>query len=130
MGTKLKGLHLYRNDINGSIPSEIGLLTKLKDLYLDGNKLTGSLPNEIDHLTELTTFYLGKNFLTGTLPNQLELLDLSSISLDDQFCKVCSEGLIPESTTTNFTLKGNFSCVDMFTLYSNNLLIIKTGDKL
>ena len=71
---------------------------------------------------------IGRNFLTGTLPKQIELNDFSSIGFNYQFCKVCSEGLIPESTTTNFTLKGNFSCTDMFNIHNTNLLHIKNGD--
>jgi len=98
------------------------LLTKLISLELQSNKLTGSLPSEFDKLTELGSLSIGENFLTGTLPKQIQSLDLSSIGFDKQFCQVCSEGLIPESTTTNFTLKGNFSCTDMFNIHNNNNL--------
>ena len=74
---------------------------------------------------------IGGNFLTGTLPKQIELLDLSDdVGFDEQFCQVCSEGFIPESTTTNFTLKGNFSCTYMFPIHNNNLLTINNGDSL
>ena len=65
--------------------------------------------------------------LTGTLPKQTELLYLSS-GIGRQFCQVCSEALIPESTTTNFTLKGNFSCTDMFNTHNTNLLFNKDTD--
>jgi len=104
------------------------MLTKLTSLHLYTNKLTGSIPSEFDKLTELTSLIIVGNFLTGTLPKQIELLDPSSVGFDKQFCKVCSEGLIPESTTTNFTLNGNFSCTDMFSKHSNNLLNINDDD--
>ena len=58
----------------------------------------------------------------------IEFPDLLIPDFDKQFCKVCSEGLIPESTTTNFTLKGNFSCTEMFTIHNTNLLTIKNDD--
>jgi len=83
-------------------------------------------------LTGLRNFKVARNFLTGTLPKQMiEFPDLSIPDFDKQFCKVCSEGLIPESTTTNFILKGNFSCTDMFNIHYNNnnlLLINKIGE--
>jgi len=101
------------------------MVTTLRHFHLDSNKLTGTIPNEFDKLTGLDSFKVERNFLTGTLPKQIELLDLPSVGLDKQFCQVCSEGLIPESTTTNFTLKGNFSCTDMFIIHSNNLLDIE-----
>ena len=66
------------------------------------------------------------NFLTGTLPELF--LSFGSTGFGGQFCKVCSEGLIPKSTTTNFTLKGNFSCTYMSTKYYINLPIIKNGN--
>ena len=56
------------------------------------------------------------------------MLDLYNEGFDEQFCQVCSEGFIPKETSTNFTLKGNFSCTDMFTKHNNNRLNIKNGD--
>ena len=55
----------------------------------------------------------------GTLLKWIQLLYLSSVSFGKHFCHICSERLIPESTTTNFTLKGNFSCTEMFTIHNN-----------
>jgi len=103
------------------------MLTYLTSLSLSTNKLTGSIPSEFDKLTELTSLIIGGNFLTGTLPKQIELLE---VKLNKQFCKVCSEGLIPESTTTIFTLKGNFSCTDMFNTLNNNLLFNRSTDSI
>ena len=68
----------------------------------------------------------------GTLPELSLSFGSTGLNLgtgfDKQFCQVCSEGFIPKSTTSNFMLKGNFSCTDMFTIHNNNLLSIKNGD--
>jgi len=103
------------------------MLTQLSSINFESNKLMGTIPSEFDKLTELKYFSIGGNFLTGTLSEQIESLDLIS-RFDQQFCQVCSEGLIPESTTTNFTLegkKGNISCTDMFNTHNNNRLLPK-----
>jgi len=106
------------------------MLKEFYSIYLEANKLTGSLPNEFDQLTKLSYFTIGYNFLTGTLPKQIELLDISDVGFDEQFCQVCSEGFIPKSTNSTFTLKGNFACTDMFNIHNNNLRTIKNGDSL
>ena len=49
----LKALSLPSENLSGSVPREIGLLTSLTSLDLSGNSLTGSLPTEIGLLTNL-----------------------------------------------------------------------------
>ena len=43
--SNLTELHLYRNSLSGTLPSEWGQLTSLNMLWLGGNKLSGSLPD-------------------------------------------------------------------------------------
>ena len=77
--------------------------------------------HDINKLSYISIQKIGRNFLWGTLPKQIELIDVSSnFGFDKQFCQVCSEGLIPKSTTTNFMLRGNFSYTDMFNIYDTN----------
>lgn len=64
------------NGFVGTVPSSIGLLTKLVDLHLDFNNLDGSIPPEIGQLSEspLRTIHLNNNNFSGTLPTELGLL--------------------------------------------------------
>jgi Leucine-rich repeat (LRR) protein len=72
---------MERGGLSGGIPSEIGRLTNLIFLDLDFNALTGSLPTELYRLTNLTQLDLNNNFLEGTIDDmgvfgQLEFLQL------------------------------------------------------
>ncbi len=64
----LQNLSLFRNQLTGSIPSEIGNLIYLSCLNLFSNELTGSIPSEIGELLNLDYLYLRDNQLSGTLP--------------------------------------------------------------
>ena len=79
---QLSELNLRWNDLTGSIPEELGLLTQLQQLNLGGNRLTGSIPTELGQLTELTELYLFFNELSGTIPPELgRLTQLSALNL-------------------------------------------------
>jgi hypothetical protein len=64
----VRQVDLYRNNILGTIPADIGLLTALT--YFDSrfNELTGTLPASIGQWTALTAFNIQQNALTGTIP--------------------------------------------------------------
>lgn len=55
-------LTVENNNIDGTIPSELGNLERLRDLILDRNALTGTLPVELERLTNL-----GKRLLNALL---------------------------------------------------------------
>lgn len=77
-----KEVYLYKNSpypdtsspiatatvLNGSLPSEIGLLTSLLHLNLSGNAITGAIPTQIGQLTKLTNLDLSFNRFTGDFP--------------------------------------------------------------
>jgi hypothetical protein len=69
----LETLYLYSNSFNGTITSEIGLLTRIDDLQLQDNRLSGSVPTELSSLFSASSIKLFANNLTG--------------SLDDVFCQ-------------------------------------------
>jgi Leucine-rich repeat (LRR) protein len=62
------------NNLTGTIPSQIALMSNLYGLYLSGNSLTGTIPTEIALMSNLSELSLWGNSLTGTIPSQLGLL--------------------------------------------------------
>ena len=86
--TNLTVLDLGFNGLTGSIPPEIGSLAGLEVLDLRGDNLEGSIPPELGNLTNLTVLDLGFNGLTGSIPPEigrlsgLEVLDLRGDNLE------------------------------------------------
>jgi Leucine-rich repeat (LRR) protein len=74
-------LNLASNNLNGSIPPEMGDLTSLQELRFFNNQLQGSIPIQLTTLTNLRIFYLNDNQLSGSIPpgigNMTGLEDLS-----------------------------------------------------
>jgi hypothetical protein len=70
--------------MEGSIPSEIGLLTGLASLSLTNSTLSGKIPDEIGNLTELRRLWLYHNQLTGDIPETLNnLTNLEVVELHE-----------------------------------------------
>ncbi|XP_021660113.2 probable LRR receptor-like serine/threonine-protein kinase At3g47570 [Hevea brasiliensis] len=79
--SKLKGLYLSSNQLNGQIPSSLGECSNLQVLSLSVNRFTGSIPTVIGNLTGLKQLFLGSNYLTGAMPNELShLSNLEALS--------------------------------------------------
>ena len=79
---RVTGLNLPENNLNGSIPAELGGLAALTELWLDTNQLTGSIPSELGGLANLTELVFGDNQLTGPIPSELGgLANLTTLSL-------------------------------------------------
>lgn len=77
-------LDLFREDVSGRIPPDLGLLTDLKEVKLSRNFLSGSIPSSIGLLTSLVELYLDRNRLTGTIPSSFGgLVSLTRLELDD-----------------------------------------------
>ena len=76
-------LHLVEQQLNGSLPFEMGDLTELKWLSIARNpNLTGAIPPEMAGLTKLEVLYLWENDLTGPVPTWLGgLIELQQLSL-------------------------------------------------
>ena len=75
--TKLQFLDLAANSMPNPIPTEIGLLTELKRISVDRNGHTGSIPTEFGRLTKLVQCYLGYNPYNAPLPTEFGLLGAS-----------------------------------------------------
>lgn len=84
---RVVGLRLKSNNLNGTIPSEIGNLTELNYISLANNKLAGAIPTTIGNLTKLKDLFLWGNELSGPIPSQignlkaLEILNLQNNQL-------------------------------------------------
>jgi Leucine rich repeat len=78
----LVALSLRDNQLSGTIPAEISLLTSLKYLELSGNYIRGTIPREIDRIASLSRLILSDNDMTGSLPHALgKLHKLTHIDL-------------------------------------------------
>ncbi|MCK4577637.1 MAG: fibronectin type III domain-containing protein, partial [Candidatus Marinimicrobia bacterium] len=69
--TYLEELHLRSNSITGTIPLEVGNLANLKFLALDDNWLSGSIPAEFGNLPKLISLCLNENQLSGPIPKEM-----------------------------------------------------------
>jgi hypothetical protein len=70
------------NELKGSLPEEISLLTSLMEIRLDSNLLTGTVPKTIKELTDLKAITIFGNSLTGTIPPEIcELSELRQLRL-------------------------------------------------
>jgi hypothetical protein len=68
-------LSLFKNNLVGRLPAEIGILSKLDVVNLHGNSIRGSVPSEMGLWRDVTFLQLFNNSLTGTLPSQLGQLE-------------------------------------------------------
>lgn len=75
-------LNLSFNNLNGTIPTDLGNLANLIELYLHYNNLTGSIPASLGGLSSLTALLLYNNQLSGAIPPELgDLSALTNLSL-------------------------------------------------
>jgi len=88
-------LHCYFNNLNGTLPTEIGNLTYLTRLDLYGQDITGSIPVEIGNMINLTQIDLEQTRLSGEIPTELgNLTNLKTLKLGGS---TGFSGGIPES---------------------------------
>mmetsp|Transcript_249 Transcript_249/g.427 ORF Transcript_249/g.427 Transcript_249/m.427 type:complete len:257 (+) Transcript_249:95-865(+) len=67
-------LALNGQQLTGTIPTELGMLSRLTWLDVDVNRLTGTVPSELGSATSLVWLCFHQNQLTGTVPSELGLL--------------------------------------------------------
>jgi len=74
---RVVSLKLFRNNLKGTIPGELGGLASLETLDVRSNGLSGPIPPELGNLTNLVYAFMDSNELTGPIPP--ELGDLSRL---------------------------------------------------
>jgi len=82
------------NQLNGSIPPDLGNLTYMDGLALGGNQLSGNIPPELGYLTNLHYLNLSFNQLSGNIPP--ELWNLTNMMYLDLEVNQLSGGIPPE----------------------------------
>ena len=81
--SNLKMLQLHENSLAGPIPSYLNALTSLNVLDMEKTSLTGTLPTQLLDITTLTKLYLGDNSLNGALPTELgQLINVETLQLN------------------------------------------------
>ena len=77
-------INLSDNDLAGTLPTQIGVLTTLQELRLNSGSISGTLPTQLARLSNLRVLSAHSNRITGTLPTQTARLgELNVLDLDD-----------------------------------------------
>ena len=80
---RVRFIYLSGNNLNGTIPSEIGSIDKATALSLGENKLSGELPPEIGNMSALEYLHIYENDISGTVPPELgNLSNLLTLFID------------------------------------------------
>ena len=103
-------LSLRRNNLQGSLPAELSLLTSLQIVDLELNSIESNLPSELGLLTNLKTFVVRANDVTGGIPSELGVLSNTLVNL--QLDTNALTGFIPEELSlltnlVNLTMDDN-----------------------
>jgi Leucine-rich repeat (LRR) protein len=82
----LSDLRIFRNQITGTIPPELGNLKSLVFVRLLGNQISGTLPQSITALPALQELDVSENGISGTIPKMIgDLNALTILRLGDNF---------------------------------------------
>lgn len=83
--SKMSLIHVLfdSNQLTGSIPSTLGLVSTLEVVRLDRNSLSGPIPLSISNLTTVNELHLCNNRLTGPLPDLSEMSSLNYLDLSN-----------------------------------------------
>ncbi len=124
---------LDNNNLNGSLPAEIGNLTELKEISITfNNLLTGAIPTEIGNLSNLEMLSFWDDDFTGTIPNEIgNCTNLHTVSFEDNQLT----GNIPTSLSNltamrSFWVNGNNLSGDVPDFFSNwaDLVYLSIGN--
>ena len=79
----LRSLDLGRNPLSGTLPASLSGLTEIEELGIYRTDVTGEIPPQLGELTNLRVLYLYRNYLNGPIPPELgKLTNLTHLALD------------------------------------------------
>ena len=90
--SRVTGLDLEGQELDGTIPAELEDLTNLHRLDLSDNLLTGPIPEGLGSLSNLQELRLSRNQLSGCIP--AELRDVANNDLNQVGLLFCTGGLV------------------------------------
>ena len=70
-------LSLGENKLSGELPPELGNMSSLEYLHIYENDISGTVPPELGNLSDIRTMFINGNELTGALPSELTNLKKS-----------------------------------------------------
>ena len=91
---RVTGLDLSINNLEGTIPPELGRLERLERLNCSYNRLSGPIPPELGNLSNLVRLLCYQNALSGPIPP--ELGNLSNLRVLDFYDNKLTGPLSPE----------------------------------
>ena len=110
-GERPYALELSNNNLNGSLPSDIGMLPSyILSLDFSHNNITGCIPDEIIKLKTLSFFVIRGNRLEGKLPQGIEELIFYNDAWvkEDAVCQELGYGIEFEQNLNMIDIGGNF----------------------
>ena len=128
LNNRVVELELDENNLSGTIPHEIGLLTNLTDLNLGWNLIVGTVPAEIGNLINLIYLSLHENNLQGSFPFAItNLTALRTLNLiNNSFSGAIPQEIINCSNLRSLDISGNQFDVlpDLTSMISLSSLVI------
>lgn len=101
-------LVFFKNNMQGSLVAELGLLTNVKTLQISQNpRLIGTIPSSLVAMRDLQELYLPGNAFDGTIPLPFFKLWRNLLSLD------LSDNLLVGTIPTSSQLQGKFQTVNL-----------------
>ncbi len=108
--SRVTRINIYGNNLDGSLPAEVGELSKLKSFLAGGSNISGLIPSEIGNLSKLENFSVSDSNLEGEIPSSFNnLTNLKFLSLNNNNLS----GQLPEYL-------GELSELTIIYLFDNN----------
>jgi hypothetical protein len=83
----VESIDLSENNLGGTLPNEVFVVSSLTNLRLDNNNLAGTIPSELGMLESLNVLKLNGNALVGVVPPELgDLARLGTFDFNSISC--------------------------------------------
>jgi uncharacterized repeat protein (TIGR01451 family) len=110
---KLEELRLNDTNVNGALPSELGMASALEVLDVSKTRLDNILPTSLGNLSHLTEFRFNNTFITGKIPasfsklTQLKVMDGSHTAIDGKLPELAALTALQELCFDDTALLGD-----------------------